>query len=432
MKRYSEYKDSGVKWIGEIPGHWETPKLNRLVTKVGSGSTPTGGASVYVPEGIKFIRSQNVYFEGFLLEDVAHISRDIHNKMRGTWVHSGDVLINITGGSIGRCINVDDSLGEANVNQHVCIIRPKMIESKYLKLFLQSYAGQSQVMFYQKGDREGLSAESLKAFRITYPPLPEQQAIVAYLDRKVAQIDQYIAMSEQKMKALDELKQTIIADAVTHGINPNAKMKDSGVKWIGRVPEDWEVVRLKHKYSFKTGATPSTGKEEYFDGDVKWANISDLNQRVIYDTAKHISEKAASKCCMTISPKGSLMYSFKLSVGNVAFCGDDMYTNEAIATFEKGENSLEYLYYIAPVFIIHNAKRNIYNAALLNQELIKNALICFPPLPEQRAIVAYLDDKVAKIDQLRDKQQAQIDKLREYKQRLISDVVTGKVCVTQD
>lgn len=200
--------------------------------------------------------------------------------------------------------------------------------------------------------------------------------------------------------------------------------KDSGVAWIGEVPKHWEVIKLKYKYHFQTGATPNTGKKENFEGDLRWANISDLNGSVVYDTTKHINKEAASKCSMNISPKGSLMYSFKLSVGTVAFCGEDMYTNEAIASFIPQKNDLKYLFYCAPIFIIHNANRNIYNAPLLNQELIKNALICLPSLNEQTAIATYLDTHCAKIDNLISIQQKRIVLLQELKQSVITHAVT--------
>lgn len=200
--------------------------------------------------------------------------------------------------------------------------------------------------------------------------------------------------------------------------------KDSGVEWMGIVPSHWVVCKIKHKYQFKTGGTPSSGKKEFYDGELKWANISDINGSTIYDTAKHITEEAVKSCSMTISPKGSLLYSFKLSVGQVAFCGDDMYTNEAIATFESKTQNLRYLYYIAPQFIIHNANRNIYNAPLLNQDLIKNAIIVLPPIEEQNKIVTYLDKKCEEIDRAIDTQKKKIELLNELKQTIITNAVT--------
>ena len=277
-----------------------------------------------------------------------------------------------------------------------------------------------------------LNQELIKNALICLPSLNEQTAIVTYLDTHCAKIDNLISIQQKRIALLQELKQSVITHAVTKGLNPNVEMKQSGVEWIGDVPKHWEVTKLKFKYHFQTGATPNTGKKENFEGELKWANISDLNGSVVYDTTKHINKKAASKCSMNISPKGSLMYSFKLSVGSVAFCGEDMYTNEAIASFIPQKNDLKYLFYCAPIFIIHNANRNIYNAPLLNQELIKNALICLPSLTEQAAIASYLDHKCATIDTSISNAQHQIELLQEYKQSLITEVVTGKRKVTDN
>lgn len=203
-------------------------------------------------------------------------------------------------------------------------------------------------------------------------------------------------------------------------------MKDSGIEWIGKIPQDWQIAKVKHVYSFQTGWTPSTSNAAYFDGDLPWANISDIGKtKTIYDTAKHITEEAVANSSMGISPKGSLMYSFKLSVGDVSFCGTDMYTNEAIATFLPSDKyDLRYLYYAAPLFIIKNANENIYGAKLLNQELIRNALILNPPYNEQVSVANYLDAKCAEIDALIAAKEKTNALLKERRQSIIYEAVT--------
>ncbi len=203
-----------------------------------------------------------------------------------------------------------------------------------------------------------------------------------------------------------------------------SEYKDSGVKWLGKIPSHWEVVPIKHSYKFTVGWTPPTGRNDLFEGNNLWANISDLGDKVIRTTTNHISDSAVRQSGRSISPKGSLLYSFKLSVGTVSFCGADMYTNEAIATFLKGKNSLEFLYYAAPIFIIKNANTNIYGAPILNQDLIKNALVLLPPLSEQDAIVRYLDTATSEIDKAIAMQQKMIDLLNERKQIIIQNAVT--------
>lgn len=203
-------------------------------------------------------------------------------------------------------------------------------------------------------------------------------------------------------------------------------MKDSGIEWIGQIPQEWQIAKVKHVYSFQTGWTPSTSNAAYFDGDLPWANISDIGKtKTIYDTAKHITEEAVANSSMGISPKGSLMYSFKLSVGDVSFCGTDMYTNEAIATFLPSDKyDLRYLYYAAPLFIIKNANENIYGAKLLNQELIRNALILNPPYNEQVSVADYLDAKCAEIDALISAKEKTNALLKERRQSIIYEAVT--------
>lgn len=209
-------KDSGVEWIGEIPEHWKLPQLRFVTSKIGSGSTPTGGANVYVNEGVKFLRSQNVYNEGFKLDDVAYITPETHNQMSGTKVLEGDILFNITGGSIGRCCLVDANLGEANVNQHVSIVRPSSIYGKYLMYYLQSEAGQMQVNILQTGgNREGLSASAFSEFHICVPSPNEQHSIATYLDKKTSLIDSIIALKQQKITELKDHKKSIIYECVT-------------------------------------------------------------------------------------------------------------------------------------------------------------------------------------------------------------------------
>jgi len=207
---------SGIDWIGEIPEGTKLVKLSMLTSKIGSGSTPRGGSSIYVKEGIKFLRSQNVYCEGFNLSDVAYITEEIDKEMSGTRVQVGDVLLNITGGSIGRCYYVDETLGRANVNQHVSIIRPTKIQTKYLKYYLQSDCGQTQIDLLQTGgNREGLSAAALSQFLIVYPSRDDQNSIALYLDEKCAEIERLIALKQQKIESLKDYKKSVIYEAVT-------------------------------------------------------------------------------------------------------------------------------------------------------------------------------------------------------------------------
>lgn len=213
-----EMKDSGVEWIGEIPAEWKITKIKSGVTKIGSGKTPSGGAETYTDSGVIFLRSQNVYDCTLNLESPTYISPEVDATMKSTRVFPDDVLLNITGGSIGRCSIVPKTLGLANVNQHVCIIRtnPLIFLPKYMQYFWVSTLGHLAIDLYQTGgNREGMSADAIRNTPIPYAPLNEQKEIADYLDAKCAETDGLIAKKEQLVKELESYKKSLIYEVVT-------------------------------------------------------------------------------------------------------------------------------------------------------------------------------------------------------------------------
>lgn len=219
-------KDSGIDWLGEIPEHWEVKKLKYLISKAGSGVTPKGGASVYQLSGIPLLRSQNVHFDGLKLDDVAYITEETHCEMFNSQVFSGDVLLNITGASIGRCYYVTDSLGEANVNQHVCILRSKeIVLTQYLYFILRSNLGQEQINFEQTGSgREGLNFEVLKNFLIPSIDLKEQTAIVHHIENQTTRINAKISKTKKIIALQKEYRTALISEVVTGKIKVTQEM----------------------------------------------------------------------------------------------------------------------------------------------------------------------------------------------------------------
>ncbi len=206
------------------------------------------------------------------------------------------------------------------------------------------------------------------------------------------------------------------------------EMKDSGLPWLRMVPLMWKIRKVKHFYKMQTGFTPSTKNDDFYDelNGKDWVTIGDLcdSRFIPPTTSKHISQKYIDMFNPQVVRRGSLLYSFKLSVGQVAFADRDIYTNEAIASFTAdSEDCLRFLFY-SSCLIIENANENIYGAKLLNQELIKNAYIVYPPLDEQKKIADYLDSKCSQIDLITEKQKQIIEKLKEYKTSLITEMVT--------
>lgn len=211
-------RDSGVEWLGEIPKHWKVLRLKFLVSKIGSGKTPLGGADTYVSKGIPLIRSQNVHFEGLSQDDLVFIDHDTDKQMTNSRTFNGDVLLNITGASIGRCCLVPKSIYQANVNQHVCVMRPlfKILNNKFLKLFVESDVGQAQVFVGEQGiSREGLTFEQIGNFVLSLPLLKEQEKIVAYIETQTKKLDLLKAATERTISLLKERRASLIAAAVT-------------------------------------------------------------------------------------------------------------------------------------------------------------------------------------------------------------------------
>ena len=205
------------------------------------------------------------------------------------------------------------------------------------------------------------------------------------------------------------------------------KMKDSGIKWIGEIPEEWEIRKVKHFYHLQTGFTPDTKKQEYYDDSegYDWVNIADIQDgKTITRTKRKISQQYIDEFNPPIIPKDSLLFSFKLSVGQTAFAGKPMYSNEAIAAFlPKAGINLRFLRY-SSFLIMENAELNIYNARILNRDRINNATIVYPTLEEQQRIADYLDAECANIDAVIEQTRASIEEYKKLKQAVITQAVT--------
>lgn len=232
----------------------------------------------------------------------------------------------------------------------------------------------------------------------------------------------------------DELrvKNNDLGGKMKYRYRTDEEMKDSGVEWLDVIPKSWTRNKLKRELKFLVGSTPSTSNRSFFEGENIWVTIGDLNGKYCSESKTKLTEEALRSTNMKKVPKGSLLYSFKLSVGQVAFTETDLYTNEAIASFYPNNNSnLDFWYYALGNYLIENSNENIYGAKLLNQELINNANIFVPSEEEQKKIAKFLDKKTAQFDSIISKKEALIEKLEEAKKSLISEVVTGKVRVVK-
>ena len=214
-------KDSCIDGIGNVPEYWDISKIKHNTTKINSGVTPKGGSESYLDNGIPLIRSQNIHFDGLHLDNVAYISSEINEQMKNSQIKDHDILLNITGASIGRCTYIPDNFGDGNVNQHVCIIRTsKKIDYKYLTMFFHTSQIQSLINGIQEGaSRQGLTFHTIKNFDLLIPSIEEQKQIVDFLDIVIPKANNLIKKTSSQIKKLREYRESIITSAVTGKIN---------------------------------------------------------------------------------------------------------------------------------------------------------------------------------------------------------------------
>lgn len=418
-------------------------RIKDYTTKVGSGVTPRGGAETYLDKGIPLFRSQNVTNDGFLMNDIAYISEEVDEMMNGTRVKPGDVLLNITGASIGRCFFTSNDFDRGNVNQHVCIIRPKknITLPSYLHYCLVSDKGQEQINLTQTGsNREGLSIEDIKSFSFDIPPLSAQERIVDYLDEKVGIINARIAILEKQKDAYVRLKKSIIHHAITRGLNPNVSLKDSGVDWIGMIPEHWKRFRLKDLGYMYSGLTGKSGDDFRCDDETKtkpyvpFTNV--LNNTVVDNDNFHYVVMGENEQQNQVKANDLLFLMSSEDYESIAKSAvvlgnpNEVYLN----SFCRGLRITNHNCY-AP-FLNYQLNSEIYRDALrfeargftrinIKIDRVASHFVSLPPLSEQQAITDYLDEKCSKINAIIENISKQIDTLKRLKRALINEVVTG-------
>lgn len=401
-------KDSGIEWIGEIPEGWEITKIKYGVTKVGSGKTPSGGAEVYTDCGVLFLRSQNIYDCSLVLDNPTYISYETDLTMKSTRILPNDILLNITGASIGRCCVVPETLGPANVNQHVCIIRtnPEFFLPKFMQYFWVSHLGRHAISLFQTGgNREGLSFDAIRNTPIPYISIPEQSKITTYLDSECSRIDVMLSKTRSSIEEYKKLKQAVITQAVTKGVRGEREMKDSGVEWIGEIPKEWSVAKAKYCVTITHGSDPKT------EGSIP-----------VYGSGSE-----SFKTCGEYKEGPTVLIGRKGATLHIPHYIEGKYWNVDTAFDVKAKNnfSLPYYYYLATSF---DYKFYISQTTLpgMTQSNYYNMFLPFPTFPEQEEIVAYLDAKCSEIDGLIAKKEQLVKELESYKKSLIYEVVTGK------
>ena len=282
-----------------------------------------------------------------------------------------------------------------------------------------------------------LHLDKLRNFYQLAPSLPEQKAIADYLDTKTTQIDRKIDLLTQKATQYGKLKQSLINETVTRGLDKSVAMKDSGVEWIGEVPEHWEIKRIKEVSIVVNGATPKSSVAENWGGELSWVTTDDLgklNTKFIADTKRKITEKGYASCGTTICPVGSVVISGRAPIGHIGILSIKASSNQGCKTLVLNHKVVNnfYIYYS---LLSSKSKLEALGRGTTFIELSTKELGLFnlpmPSLLEQQVIADYLDAKTGHIDHIVETINTQIDKLKELRKTLINDIVTGKIKVVK-
>ena len=406
MERYSSYKDSGVQWIGKVPSHWRIPSIGKIFEIKAGGDAKPQYYSFEQDEEHPYPVYTNTKDSNSVY---AYTSKPLYDSGTITVTGRGEI-----GRAIFRPVPYDAII-------RLLSLRPKVkLVPKFYAFFIDTV-----IPFTSDSAAIGqLSAVQLKPKYVTFPPLAEQEKIVSYLEDKTSKIDAYVEDKEKEIELLQELKQKTIADAVTKGLNPDAKMKDSGISWIGEIPEHWEVKKIgslfverREKVSDKEFPALSVSKQgvtPQLDTAVKTDNGD--NRKKVCKNDFVVNSRSDRKGSCGVSP-----YTGSVSLINIVLSPR---VNIEVQYFHHLFRSNNYIeeYYRIGRGIVADLWTTRYSE-------MRNIFVPLPPIDEQQAIVAYIEEKCQKIDKLASELQSEIDYLKEYKQRLIADCVTGQVNV---
>lgn len=417
MKKYETYKNSGVEWIGEVPENWKTMRFKHFVDQI---TTPSTHPHKIALENIesktgKFV-STDSEFEGngvaFNVDDIVY--GKLRPYLQKVW------KAEFEGNAIGDFF--------------VYRVKDNCLPS-YLKYVMLSDNFTSAANGSTYGAKMPRVASEFIANSVWFlPSLSEQQAIASYLDYKVGQIDASVSAINSQIDDLKSYRQSIISEAVTKGLNPDAPMKDSGVEWIGEIPESWDCTKLGWIYmNMGSGTTPDTNNLNYYSEDgVNWLQTGDLNDSEVIMTSKHVTEFAIKERGMKLYPAGSIVIAmYGATIGKVGLLKIETTTNQACCVLPNVDNMYNrYVFYT-----VQSSKTALLAKSAgggqpnISQTIIKEHKIPIPSLDEQFVIADYLDSKTSKIDTAIKSLEAQRDDLNALKQSIISEAVTGKIDV---
>lgn len=418
---YTEMKDSGIPWIGEIPKSWDIVRGKNIITLLERPVNSSDDVITCFRDGEVTLRKRRRE-EGFTnsLKEIGYQG-----------VNPGDLVVHGMDGFAGS-IGISDSRGKASP---VLNILDSNHNKRYLMYYLRGMAYKDVFMALSTGIRVrscDLRWNKLSVFPFLLPSLSEQSAIAAYLDTQCAKIDEIIAEAKASIEDYKQWKASVIYEAVTKGLDPNVEMKESGIEWIGEIPKEWKLRKLFKCFALiGSGTTPKSQIEDYYAGNISWLQSGDINGSIVKTTAKHINKKALEdySALRIYGAPFIAIAMYGASIANTSIVVIDACTNQACCVLSLPKLGIDYKYMF---YAVLSSKAELLIQARggtqpnISQEIIKQLRVPIPPMREQTAIAAYLDAQCAKIDELSTEKQSLIADLEAYKKSLIYEVVTGK------
>lgn len=427
LKKYDAYKDSGLPSFGHVPKHWEIIPLCSITTlKSITNVVNEELLSVYLDKGV-------IRFDDVTEKRTNVTSLDLSKYQL---VEEGDFVLNnqqAWRGSVGVSIY----RGIVSPAYLVLKLSPK-VDTKFANYFFRNTAMVSQYLINSKGVgtiQRNLYWQHLKRSNVVLPPTQEQTQIAEFLDQKTSEIDQAIAIKEQQIALLNERKQIVIQKAVTQGLNPNVAMKDSGVEWIGKIPEHWEIQKLSYLAKLDSGSTPDRSNLNFWsNGTIPWLKTGEINYNLIESSEEFVTPLALSKTALKLAPKGTLlmaMYGQGITRGRVAILNFEATYNQACCAIQCKSKLINWYLFHFFVFAYSFIRDGGNETSQMNISTgyISNLKVVLPPVEEQLQIISYLDSEMEKYEEAKLNLKQQIEKLKEYKTTLINDAVTGKIKV---
>ena len=437
--RYPAYKDSGVEWLGEVPEHWGTIEARREIAFLTSGSR--GWAEYYSDEGPIFLRIGNLTRDSIRLnlEDIQRVTPPAGVEGDRTEVNEGDVLFSITA-YLGSVAVVPGGLERAFVSQHVCLARLANgnLMPDWLAYSVLSASGKAYLEAESYGGTKvQLALDDVKSFPLSLPPINEQRSLITFLDHETAKIDTLIAEQQRLIELLQEKRQAVICHAVTKGLNPDAPMKDSGVEWLGEVPEHWEVTALKRlcrRITDGAHISPETDNGVYCFVSTRDISESDIDFEGCLRTSEASYEYLLRTGCQP--EVGDVLFSKDGTIGRTLVVREqhDFVVASSLIIIRPDTNLLdaEFLDVLCKSDAVQNQVESFVKGAGLPRLSIANLMRVigiFPPLQEQRRIANVVSKISVRFTALMAEAEAAVTLFQERRSALISAAVTGQIDV---